>query len=396
MSRLLVMTENYRPGGGNRWMVDVANALAPVFTETVFASNPGGIFGADLARFLGKLHVIDVPMYTVAGMREAGQSRFARLGGRLTEPQLFARTVREAHGAIDRVAPDLVVACAGGYPAARGPLAWVVAAAAVGVPAVLTVVGTPTARPGGPLGLYEAPLERRMDAQVWGAASLVVANSESILRLLERHRGMPAELGRCVHNGIEDSSHRAVHAADKPVRIGLVSRIDTEKGVFVLLDAFEQVARADADVTLTIAGSGTELERLRAEVAARGLGERVETPGFVSGDVAELVAGFDVYAMPSFQEGFPYSMIEAMRAGCAIAITDVGGVAEVLDNGADAMIVPPNDVTAMTSALERLVGDATLRAEMGAAARERYEAECTLDGMHDRLRAVFADADLLP
>lgn len=389
MTRLLVLTENYRAGGGNRWVIDLANALGPHFDELVLAANEGGYSEEDLARLQLPARVVTAPVFTVAGLRERGWPKWVRGLARLAEPVLAAATRASASRILAHEAPDLVIACVGGYPAARAPLSWVIAAHRLGVPAVLSVVGTPAPRPGGLLGPYERLVEQRLDAAVFSAASFVLANAQSILSRLTELRGMPVGAGECVHNGLEDSAFRVSHHANGEVRIGLVSRIDTDKGVFVLLEAFEGLSRGEPPARLSIVGSGPELGRLRDEVVRRGLAALVDAPGRLEEDVAQTVSEFDVYAMPSFHEGFPYSMIEAMRAGCAIVITAVGGIPEVLVDGENALLVPPGDPAALSEALRRVVHGADLRARLGMAARQAYERECTMEAMERNLVAAF-------
>lgn len=396
MTHLVVMTENYRQGGGNRWLVDVANSLAPSFDELSVVSNPGGLHERDLARLRYPHNRLDIDVWTVAGMRERGVPRALRAAGRAAEPLLFGRTVRAARDQLARLSPDLLVTCAGGYPAARGPLAWVVAAGAAGVPNAISIVGTPTPRPRGLLGAFEQRWERRMDTAVWRSTSLVVANTQPILGILHSERDMPASLGCVVHNGIENAAVPTRGPAGSTLMVGVVTRIEVEKGIFVLLDALDALIRRYPMVRATIAGMGPDLETLRTEIARRGLTDTVLAPGFLPGDVDDALSRFDVYAMPSFQEGLPYAMLEAMRAARPIVITNVGGVPEVLTDDEDALLVSPRSASALEVAIERLIVDASLRERLGAAARKRFEDGYTVEKMTAGLRAAFAERGLLP
>jgi glycosyltransferase involved in cell wall biosynthesis len=107
-------------------------------------------------------------------------------------------------------------------------------------------------------------------------------------------------------------------------------------------------------------------------IAERGLGDRVKLlePG---ARVAELMPGLDVYTMTSVprSEGMPTAILEAMGCGLPVVATNVGAVAEEIDEGVTGYVVQPLDVDAITAALSRLVDDASLRASLGTAGRER-------------------------
>ena len=96
----------------------------------------------------------------------------------------------------------------------------------------------------------------------------------------------------------------------------------------------------------------------------------VRFPGHVE-NMPELLAGADIFVLPSYREGLPTSLIEAGASGLPLIATDVPGCREVITNGRDGILVPPRDATALASAIAQLVADADLAARLGLAARER-------------------------
>jgi glycosyltransferase involved in cell wall biosynthesis len=122
--------------------------------------------------------------------------------------------------------------------------------------------------------------------------------------------------------------------------------------------------------------------------AALGLGERVEFLGH-SDDVPALLAASDAFVLPSLFEGTPLALLEAMAAGKAVVTSAIAGVDEVVSDGETGLLVRPGDPDALAEALRRVVGDAELRARLGAAARLRAEAEHSAVGSTRRVTAVY-------
>jgi len=87
-------------------------------------------------------------------------------------------------------------------------------------------------------------------------------------------------------------------------------------------------------------------------------------------DVPRLLVALDLFVMPSRWEGLPMALLEAMACGKAAVVTSVGGIPSVIDDGSNGVMLPPQQPAAMAQALARLIGDATLRASLGATARE--------------------------
>jgi len=117
---------------------------------------------------------------------------------------------------------------------------------------------------------------------------------------------------------------------------------------------------------------------------------RVELLGHYGGDVDALLSRFNLYVFPSLWEGFPYSIVEAMRAGVPIVATRVGGIPEAIMDGKEGLLVEPGSRDAIVDALQRLLDDPDLRRSLGRHARLKYENSLSLDKMHLRVREVFA------
>lgn len=388
---LLVFTESYARGGGNRYMIDFANAVVEDFAQVTFASNPGGIYAEDLARFKGKPEVCSVPILTRNGLllrmgrQPAILRRIASLVLLVCEPLLLLINVLLFCRLFARLKPRQIFAFNGGYPASSACQAAVVAARLYGVPAVLSIVSMPSGRRPY-FWLYDAVL----DLLIWRASRMVVVNAQSIAVALQFMRGLAGH-AVVVHNGIDDTPAAVAEQAAGTVVIGCVARLDALKGVLVLLDAFTELAAERNDLRLVLAGEGDASAEMAARIKQRGLQDKVVLLGHFTGDVDALLRSFDVFAFPSLWEGFPYSIVEAMRSQRAIVATRVGGIPEAITDGREGLLVPPGDAAALLGALRRMINDAALREACAAAARARFLSDFSLPEMHRRARSIVME-----
>ncbi len=176
---------------------------------------------------------------------------------------------------------------------------------------------------------------------------------------------------------------------DGVVRVVALGRLGVRKGSYDLVAA---VAALSPDVRarlhLTLAGDG-EVDEVRAAAGAAGVEDAVTVRGWVdpSGRDA-LLAASQVFALPSYDEGLPMALLEAMAAGLAPLTTPVGAIPDAITDGVDGVLVPPGDVPALSAALARLVTDPALREEISVAARRRA-ADFAIAPWHERLSALW-------
>ncbi len=396
MRRLLVFTENYARGGGNRYLIDLINAGAREFESTIVAANPGGLFPEDIRRLRVPAAVVEVPIWNRARLHHAlaGLPRSLRavplLVATLLAPVLYLYNMILFMLLIRRTGVSAVFACNGGYPAARATLAMAVASRLMGRATILSIVSMPKPRKVG----FTAG-ERLLDMCIWRCVSVVIVNARAIAEALKMSRDMPA--GKCsvVYNGLEgESAERGESHERRMVVIGCIARMDRTKGVLYLLEAFGRIADTAPAARLILVGHGDASEEIARRVTDLGLGDRVELKGYYDGEVKRLLAGIDIYVFPSLHEGFPYSILEAMRSGCAIVATRAGGIPEAIREGEEGLIVAPGSIDALESAIRKLLIDEGLRERVGLNARTRFLRYFTLDAMDLCVKEVLSAAGL--
>ena len=193
-----------------------------------------------------------------------------------------------------------------------------------------------------------------------------------------------------IWNGIPDTLHRARPGTSGAPRIVMVARCAEQKDHSLLLRAF---ARLTEPATLVFVGDGPKLTALKAETNELNIANRVEFLGDRF-DIAEILSNSHVFALASKWEGFPLSILEAMRAGLPVIASNVGGISEAVTDGKTGFLVERGDVSAFRTRLHSLLADAALRRRMGAAGRQRYEHTFTLDHMLRKTLAVYQMAVL--
>jgi glycosyltransferase involved in cell wall biosynthesis len=164
---------------------------------------------------------------------------------------------------------------------------------------------------------------------------------------------------------------------DGGVTILFLGHIGQEKGSFDLVEAARQLdgtlqtARWQVELRGETAFAG-ELDEVQRRISELGLQERVHIgePVFDEDKVACL-AHADLLVLPSYHEGMPISLIEAMAAGLPVVATDVGGIPDLVTHGENGLLVPPGRPSDLAEALASLIGDAEIRTRMGLAGRRR-------------------------
>lgn len=154
--------------------------------------------------------------------------------------------------------------------------------------------------------------------------------------------------------------------------VGRMAVSERYKGHDQLIEAWPEVARRVPGARLVVVGDGDDRSRLENEVRRRGMAHAVEFTGFVTADRLDALYGSaDVFAMPSRNEGFGLVYLEAMRHGLPCIGSNRDAAAELISDGTTGLLVDPDDVSALSASLVRLLTDPGLRDAMGRAARAR-------------------------
>ncbi|MCX5737468.1 MAG: glycosyltransferase family 4 protein [Proteobacteria bacterium] len=173
-----------------------------------------------------------------------------------------------------------------------------------------------------------------------------------------------------------------------PVEVLFVGWCLEAKGVRELLAAARQLP----EIRFTLVGPQEPIFTATIQDELRALGDRVRAlPAQSREEIFRLYREADVFVLPTWREGFPNVVIEAMAAGLPVVATPVGAIPEAIEDGRSGLLVPVRDATALEHALRRLASDPALRQQIGACARARVEAVFSFDAVVARLEAIYQE-----
>jgi glycosyltransferase involved in cell wall biosynthesis len=227
----------------------------------------------------------------------------------------------------------------------------------------------------------------------------VVAVGEAVRRALIANEGIPAGRVEVVYNGVNLAPF-LVAAGDRATlrqEIGVgrddlmivqVARLDYLKDHATAVRTLGHIVRQRPDTRLVLVGEGPESDKINELVSRSGLDAHVCRLGLRK-DVARLLAAADVFLLTSISEGIPLTLIEAMAAGLPVVATRVGGVEEVVEDGATGLLAPSGDDMGLAGHVLRLAEDTALAALMGERGRMRAVGLFSEDRMHVGYSEVY-------
>jgi glycosyltransferase involved in cell wall biosynthesis len=321
----------------------------------------------------GHGHVTDLLAHAAVPFRSV---RFLR---RPLHPLRDWRALEEMTSVLRDFRPDLVST----HTAKAG---WIGRAACqrLGIPVIYTPHGwTIGQRISAASGLLFTAAERI--AAKWCRAIICVCDYEKELAL---EKGVVRqEVLFMVHNGVRDiaPSLRAEPGRD-PARICSVARLESPKDHATLLRA---LAAVPGNWRLDLVGDGPLEPKIRRLAGSLGIAERIRFLGYQP-DVAEALAGSQIFVLSSRSEALPRSVLEAMRTGLPVVAADVGGVCEAVSNGVTGLLVAARDVPALSGAISDLLASPALRQRLGAAGRLTFERRFRVERMIEDTEMVYA------
>ncbi len=260
-----------------------------------------------------------------------------------------------------------------------------------GIPLVATVHGK---------NYYSERFRRRLAYRLVGKfADQMVAVSDDLRVFIAERVGVPPHRIRVVPNGVPvdgEPSHERLVALRESLGleqhtrvVGTVGSLYPIKGHNYLIEAAVHVVRRCPDVNFMFVGRGRLREELEAQARSLSVSPNVRFLGHRD-DVRDLLALCDAFVLPSVSEGMPLALLEAMAAGLPTVATGVGGVTEVINDGATGLLVPPRDSHALAKAIATLLEDQRLSKKLGESARELVASRYSLDVMVQAYQGIYS------
>ena len=360
--RLLVVVDSLEVGGAERHVVDLVLALSREGHAVTVACSVSGSLAEPL---------------------EAARIPVRPIVGKIVKRRVSLSYARGLRKLLRRERFDLVHAHVYSSAAASA-----LATAGTGTPLVVTEHTE---------ALWQGRNGRIFSRWMYRRVARVIAVSGAITRrLIERDGVLPAKI-TVVPNSVPPS--RESHGDDLPIPaelgrgpvVGMVARLQPEKGVTSFLKAAAHVAGEFPAARFVVVGDGPlreELFRLAEDLKVR---ERVLFLGFRP-DAQALIKLMDVVAVPSVSEGTPLVVLEAMAAGVPVVASAVGGIPDQIRPGREGILVPPGDPGALADALTKVLRDPELARRVGEAGRQRASTKFSHENMVRKVEGIYRDA----
>jgi glycosyltransferase involved in cell wall biosynthesis len=225
----------------------------------------------------------------------------------------------------------------------------------------------------------------------------LIAVSRSIVEKLH-HEGRDSTPISLIHNGVdlERYDHQGPCCTlrdeyglppDGPI-VGVVARLEPEKGHPTLLEAWPSVLAAVPDATLLVVGEGSRREALQVMAIELGVADRVVFTGRRD-DVPAVTAALDVAVLPSYREALGLTILEAMALSRPVVASNVGGIPEMIEDGVTGLLVPPHDPDALAAAIVRLLRDHPLADTLGRAGHDLVHERFCIELMVDAVERIY-------
>jgi glycosyltransferase involved in cell wall biosynthesis len=298
----------------------------------------------------------------------------------------FWKAVREIASHLERVRADAL--CCHGY---KADLLGRVAARRTGIPAVAVSRGWTgeSAR----IRFYEF-LDRRHLYWMDHVVCVSAAQAERV-----RRAGAPDERVSVIRNAIVAqrfqnprpayrTALQRLFTTPRRLIVGGAGRLSPEKGFGVLVDAAARLVARDPTLGFVLFGDGPLREELAGKIRAAGVGAHFVLAGFRD-DLDSFLPFFDLLVLPSYTEGLPNVVLEAMAAGVPVVASAVGGTPEILTEAESGYLVPAGDVDLLADRIQGLLESPEKRRVIGRRGRQRVEQDFTFAAQAIRYRALF-------
>lgn len=179
-----------------------------------------------------------------------------------------------------------------------------------------------------------------------------------------------------VHCGVEPALFAPVSHQQPGYRLLYTGRLAAVKGLPILLESLVSLKITYSNLLLTVVGDGSERQQLEQMTAQLGLRDQVNFVGYQSqAKVRQYMQETDVFVLPSFAEGVPVSLMEALAAGVPVVTTQIAGIGELVENGVSGYLVPPGNAPLLADKIDKLLADPDLRTQFGLAGRAKVAQE---------------------
>jgi glycosyltransferase involved in cell wall biosynthesis len=244
-------------------------------------------------------------------------------------------------------------------------------------------------------GWRKKPLTSLVNRSLQWPFTCIISNSACVAKFSEEYDGAKPKKSCLIHNGIDLARFpfRGVRPAgqggeENGPTIGCVAMFKPGKGQEYLIRAFPLVLQRYPRARLILVGDGKMRPSLEGLVRELRLSSTVSFTGLCS-DIYPWLNTFDVFVLPSLNEGFGIAAVEAMAAGVPVVASHVGGLPEVIQDGVTGRLVPPGDPPSLAKAIVEILDTPDVRRDLIQSARREVEDKFTIDAYVKRLESIY-------
>lgn len=230
--------------------------------------------------------------------------------------------------------------------------------------------------------------EKRLISNILRKADVVMVLSESWSEFIKRIS--PSATVEVVHNYVSIPGECAESLNDGVVRILFLGLLGKRKGIYDLIQVAERLRNNKLKFLFWVGGNG-EIDKVNELIKKHELTEHFEMLGWIDkGQKKQYLAKSDIFILPSYNEGLPMSLLEAMSWQLPVVSTTVGGIPELIRDGLDGLLTEPGDLDKIESALKELIISEMFRQKLGRNAKRRIESGFSKDIVHPQINNLYS------
>ena len=378
--RICFLSRRYFPAisGMSIYAVNLLRELVRAGHDVTMISQ---YYGGDHATVYGGGPPPRVEGVKVIGLEAVGEQE---RGDYEHDVEMMIAAIKREHA----LAPFDILHAQYGYPTGWAVL---LASADLGVPSVVSIQGGDGHWVGSCCQTHYEAFGRVLDR----AGALLIGGESFIAEVAERMSVSPSRFSR-VPGAVDTSRFIPGHdlgALGTPPRLLYHGRVDRRKGVLDFIEALVILRAQGVPFAATISGIGPDVDSARALAAERGFApDIVRFTGYADyRDTPGIYADADIFASPTYAEGFSNTILEAMACGLPVASCDVVGVTDCLRDGQNGLLTPAGNVGAHAAALRRLIEDQALRRRLAEAALEECRTVYAWEVVGRRIMSIYGE-----
>ncbi len=211
-------------------------------------------------------------------------------------------------------------------------------------------------------------IDRFLERKLSSKTNLIIANSYASMVSASKYTKIKSNKYKVIHNGIDldpfinANNLNILNKGQDEFIIICVARLDPRKGINLLIDSFKNICK-NINTRLVIVGDGVQEKELKSQVNSLSLDEKVQFLGNRN-DVFNLLKEADLFILPSLEEGFGNSIIEAMASGVCVIASNVGGIPEIIEHGVNGFMFNKGDTLDLEIIIKKVLNDDQLRTKI--------------------------------